>query len=72
MLVLFSCFMATRILYNSSIVNEAIKTISSQFIFLRKYFERTKTQINQNPLTKTKISEQKATKAMVFCAHKNF
>ena len=26
----------------SSIVNEVIKTVSSQFFFLRKYFERTK------------------------------
>ena len=32
--------------------------------FLRKNFERTKTQSR-------KISEQKATKATVFCAHKN-
>ena len=57
----------------SSIVNEAIKTIPSQFIFfLQKDFERTKTQINQNQPTKTKISERKTTKATGFCAHKNF
>ena len=44
----------------SSILNEAIKTIPSQFIFfLQKDFERTKTQINQNQPTKTKIVEQK-------------
>ena len=51
----------------SSIVNEAIKTILSQFIFfLQKDFERTKTQINQNQPTKTKITEQKTTMATVF------
>ena len=36
------------------------------YFFLRKDFERTKPQINQNQPTKTKISEQKATKATVF------
>ena len=55
----------------SSIVNEAINTISSRIIFfLRKDFERTKTQINQHQPTKTKISKQKTTKATVFCTHK--
>ena len=49
----------------SSIVNEVIRTISSQ-LFLQKVFERTKTQINQNQPTKIKINEQKTTKAMVF------
>ena len=29
-------------------------------------------QIKQKSTNKTKISEQKATKAMVFCKHKNF
>ena len=36
------------------------------YFFLRKDFERTKPQINQNQPTKTKISEQKTTKATVF------
>ena len=50
--------------------------LSRQFqaclFFLRKDFERTKMQINQNQLTKTKIREQKTTKATVFRAHKSF
>ena len=52
----------------NSIPNEAIRTISSQFnfFFLRKDFERTKTQINQNQPTKTKKSERKTTKKTVF------
>ena len=52
----------------SSIVNEFIKTILSQFIlFLRKNFKRTKTQIKLSPTNKTKLSEQKKTKATIFC-----
>ena len=34
--------------------------------FLRKKFKRTKTQIKPKPTNKTKLSEQKATKATVF------
>ena len=36
------------------------------FFFLRKDFEHKKTQIKQNQPTKTRISEQKTTKATVF------
>ena len=50
----------------SSIVNEFIRT----FFFLRKSFERTKTQINQKPIYKTKASEQKTIKATTFRAEK--
>ena len=50
----------------SSIVNEVIRTIR----FLRKNFERTKTQIKQKRTNKTKTSEQKPTKATVFGAQK--
>ena len=49
--------------------------LSGQFqasLCFLQYFERTKTQINENQPTKTKISEQKIAKAMVFCLHKNF
>ena len=42
------------------------------FFFLRKDFERTKTQINQNQPTKTKKSERKTKKENGFSAHKNF
>ena len=45
---------------------------ASLLFFLQKDFERTKTQINQNQPTKTKISERKTTKASNFCVHKNF
>ena len=38
------------------------------YFFLRKDFERTKTQIKPRPTNKTKISKQKATKAARFCA----
>ena len=34
--------------------------------FLRKKFKRTKTQIKPKPTNKTKLSEQKATKATIF------
>ena len=55
----------------SSTVNEAIKTISSQFIFfLWKYFEHTKPQIKPKPHNKRKLSEQKTTKATSFHALK--
>ena len=57
----------------NSIVNEVIRTISSLFIFfLRKHFNRTKTRHKQKPTNKTKLSEQSATKATIFRAHKNF
>ena len=54
----------------SSTVNEVIKTILSQFFFLRKNFKRTKTQIKSKPTNKTKLSKQKTTKATSFCAQK--
>ena len=38
--------------------------------FLRKTFERTKTQIKPKPTNKTKLNEQKTTKATIFCAEK--
>ena len=38
--------------------------------FLRKKFERTKTQIKPKPTNKTKLNEQKTTKATIFCAEK--
>ena len=52
----------------SSIVNEAIKTISSQFIifFFRKGFQRTKTQIKPKPTNKTKTNEQKQQRQQFF------
>ena len=50
-----------------------LSTILSQFIFfLRKNFERTKTRHKQKRTNKTKLSEQKTTKATIFCVHKNF
>ena len=42
------------------------------YFFLQKDFERTKTQINQNQPTKTKISKHKNDKDNGFCTHKNF
>ena len=58
----------------STIVNEVIRTISSLFIFffLQKIFQRTKTQIKQKSINRTKISKQKTTKATIFCVYKNF
>ena len=44
--------------------------ISSIYLFLRKDFERTKTQIKQKPINKTKISEQKTAKTTIFRAQK--
>ena len=48
--------------------------LSGQFqtclFFLRKDFKHTKTQIKPKPNNKTKISEQKATKATIFRAQK--
>ena len=38
--------------------------------FLQKKFERTKTQIKPKPTNKTKLNEQKTTKATIFCAEK--
>ena len=50
-----------------------LSTILSQFIFfLRKNFERTKTRHKQKRTNKAKLSEQKTTKATIFCVHKNF
>ena len=50
-----------------------LSTILSQFIFfLRKNFERTKTRHKQKRTNKTELSEQKTTKATIFCVHKNF
>ena len=51
--------------------------LSGQFqvcllFFLRKKFERTKTRHKQKSTNKTKTSKQKATKATIFRAHKNF
>ena len=43
--------------------------LSRQFLFFyEKKFERTKTQIKQQPTNKTKTSEQKTTKETVFWA----
>ena len=43
--------------------------LTRQFqFFLRKRFERTKTQIKSKPTNKTKTIEQKTTKTTVFCA----
>ena len=44
--------------------------VSSIYLFLRKDFERTKTQIKQKPTNKTKISEQKTTNTTIFGAEK--
>ena len=52
----------------SIIVNEVIRTISSQCIFFTKKFGRTKTQIRPKPTNKTKLSEKKTTKAKIFRA----
>ena len=46
----------------SSIVNETIKTISSQFIFLRKDFEREKNANQPKPIKKNKQTKNKRTK----------
>ena len=50
--------------------------LSGQFegnsFFLRKNLKRTKTQIKQKSNNKTKLSEQKTTKATSFPANKNF
>ena len=55
----------------SSIINEVIRTISDLLTFLlRKNLERTKMQIKPKTTNKTKISEQKATKATSFCTQK--
>ena len=43
---------------------------SKTVYFLRKDLERTKTQIKPKPTNKTKISEQKATKANTFSRRK--
>ena len=40
------------------------------YFFLRKGFERTKTQIKPKPTDKTKPREKKTTKATIFCAQK--
>ena len=59
--------------YDSCIVYEVIRTTSSLFIFfffLRKGFERTKTQIKPKPTDKTKPREKKTTKATIFRAQK--
>ena len=52
----------------SSVVNETIKTISSQFIFSRKDFEREKNANQPKPIKKNKpkISEQKNNKGNGF------
>ena len=42
------------------------------FCFYKNDFKRTKTCHNQKPTNKTKISEQKTTKATIFRAHKRF
>ena len=58
----------------SSIAFEFIETIIETslfiFFFLRKDFKRTKTRHKQIPTNKTKISEQKSTKATSFDAQK--
>ena len=46
----------------SSIVNETIKKISSQFIFLRKDFEREKNANQPKPIKKNKQTKNKRTK----------
>ena len=47
------------------------RQFKASLFFLKKDFERTKTQISQNQPTKAKISEQKSMKATVFlCAQK--
>ena len=59
-----------RVVHISSIVNEVIRIMSTQFLFLQKNLELTKTQIKPKPTKKTKISQQKITKATIFCAQK--
>ena len=49
-----------------SIVNEVIRTISSLYFISRKDFECTKTRQKQKRTNKTKLSEQKTTKAAIF------
>ena len=46
----------------SSVVNETIKTISSQFIFSRKDFEREKNANQPKPIKKNKQTKNKRTK----------
>ena len=45
-----------------SMVNNAIETISSQFTFLRKDFERIKTQIKPKPTNKSTSKRAKNNK----------
>ena len=49
----------------SSIVNEAMKAISSQFFFYER-FSAHKTQIKPKPTNKTKTSEQKQQRQQIF------
>ena len=64
-IILFKTFSLILPLVDSSIVNEAIKTISSQF-FLWKDFERTKTQIKPKATFKTKKKQTKNNKGNNF------
>ena len=48
-----------------SIVNDATKTISSQFTFLRKDFERIKTQIKPKPTNKSTSKRTKNNKGKI-------
>ena len=59
-----------RVVHISSIVNEVIRIMSTQFLFLQKNLELTKPQIKPKPTNRTKISQQKITKATIFCAQK--
>ena len=50
-------------------VTNIVNKLSRQsFFFLRKDFQRTEAQIKPKPTHKTKLSEQKTTKATDFCA----
>lgn len=67
----YSLLVTSFVYHYSSIVNEAIRAISSLFIFfLREHFATQKTH-KKKPTNKTKISEKKTTKATIF-ARKNF
>ena len=65
-IILFKTFSLILPLVDSSIVNEAIKTISSQF-FYEKILSTQKRKSSQKQPSKQKKSKQKTTKVTIFC-----
>ena len=56
--------------YKSVVYAIEVKPVFFFFFFLRKDSACIKTLTNKKPTNKTKISEQKTTKATIFCSHK--